>query len=420
MDLFIDIHELVTDGSVWLAIIAINMTIIGLTSLAESKSVIGIDYGQYLIKSYKVFFNVKIYHLLVIFALINIISLFSMFTTNYSVRVINLIILMLSLAFAIYYFFAYILIKNPRVNKQIYMDELLGIYYDSNDKTNFEADIITEMNNGWRTDKRISSNLISYFDKYNAESRAVFGEIFGPKSVVYAQNKTMKKYWLKNYNVNAFNYNSNSGGVHISHEFFQLYRYSELQEKWLLEILSLFNKEYSSTFKESRIDNIIRILAHINRFGRCDNLYGYKFLEYLSAYIYDAMEVQFSVDQKDSIKNRKAKELFLMNELFLYVMNTLETRSDSLFYNASVDLCKLLITDSKFNHYSDSNDKIELIINISRLMKSDCIKNFISEVVYNYTLSNIEFKYDLNEIKSLINIKKKNDSIQAIKQELYH
>ncbi|GAD79486.1 hypothetical protein [Vibrio ezurae] len=420
MDLFIDIHELVTDGSVWLAIIAINMTIIGLTSLAESKSVIGIDYGQYLIKSYKVLFNVKIYHLLVIFALINIFSLFSMFTTIYSVRVINLVILILSLAFAIYYFFAYILIKNPRVNNQIYMDELLGIYYDSNDKTNFEADIITEMSNGWRTDKRISSNLISYFDKYNAESREVFGEIFGPKSIIYTKNKTIRKYWSKNYNLNAFNYHSSQGGVHISHEFFQLYRYSELQEKWLLEILSIFNKEYSANFKESRIDNIIRILAHINRFGRCDNLYGYKFLEYLSAYVYDALEVQSSSDKKDIIKNRKAKEAFLINELFQYIINTLETRNDPLFYNASVEICKRLIVNSKYNNYCDCNDKIESIINISRQIKGDFIEQFISEVVYHYLSSGINVRYDLNEIKSLINIEEKNDSIQTLKWELYH
>ncbi|MGF1848610.1 hypothetical protein [Vibrio lentus] len=420
MDLFIDTYGLVTDGSVWLAIIAINMTIIGLTSLAESKSVIGIDYGQYLIKSYKIFFDAKIYHLLVIFALINITSLFSMFTTIYFVRVVNLIVLMLSLAFAIYYFFAYILIKNPRVKNQIYMDELLGIYYDSNNRTNFEADIITEMSNGWRTDKRISSNLISYFDKYNTESRVAFGEIFGPKSVIYERNKTMQKYWVKNYNINAFNYNSNKGGVHISHEFFQLYRYSELQEKWLLEILSLFNKEYSANFKESRMDNVIRVLAHVNRFGSCDNLYGYKFLEYLSLYIYDALEVQASPVQKGSIDNRKEKEKFLLNELFIYIMTTLESRGDPLFYKASVEACKCLIIKDKFNKYCNCNDKIELLINTSKRMKGDFLETFISEVVYNYTSSNIEVKYDLNEIKLLINIKEENDSIQDVKRELYH
>ncbi|MFS1438717.1 hypothetical protein [Shewanella sp. 10N.286.48.A6] len=419
MNSFIDIHELVTDGSVWLAIIAINMTIIGLTSLAESKSVIGIDYGQYLIKSYKTFFGVKIYHLLVIFALINIVSLFSMFTTVYSVRVANLVILILSLAFAIYYFFSYVLIKNPRVKKQIYMDELLGIYYDSNDKTNFKADVITGMCNGWRTEKRISSNLISYFDKYNSESRDVFCKIFSPTSVIYSRSNAVKRYWLKNYNLNAFNYKSDSGGVHISHEFFQMYRYSELQEKWLLEVLNLFNKEYSANFKESRVDNIIRVLAHVNRFGRCDNLYGYKFLEYLSIYVCDALEVLVSVDQEDFGKVRREKEAFLLQEFFLYIMNTLETRSDPLFHNVAVEVCKKLIVNSKYNRYFDCNDKINLIINSSKGMKGDFIEGFISEVVYNYISSGVEVKYSLNELKSLISVKDEDDAIQKIKHELY-
>ena len=35
-----------------IAIVAINMTIIGLTSIAESKSVIGADYSDFLIKKY--------------------------------------------------------------------------------------------------------------------------------------------------------------------------------------------------------------------------------------------------------------------------------------------------------------------------------------------------------------------------------
>ncbi|MBO5345610.1 MAG: hypothetical protein J6A44_01740 [Paludibacteraceae bacterium] len=35
--------NLITDGAIWLALTTINMTIIGLTSLAETKRVIGVN-----------------------------------------------------------------------------------------------------------------------------------------------------------------------------------------------------------------------------------------------------------------------------------------------------------------------------------------------------------------------------------------
>ncbi|MGO1528537.1 MAG: hypothetical protein ACTHWU_07420, partial [Senegalia sp. (in: firmicutes)] len=52
--------------------IAINMTVIGLTSLAESKTIIGIDYGKFLVKKYKVFGIIRMYYLLIIFAIIKL------------------------------------------------------------------------------------------------------------------------------------------------------------------------------------------------------------------------------------------------------------------------------------------------------------------------------------------------------------
>ncbi len=80
------------------------MTVIGLTSLAESKSVIGIEYGKFLIKRYKVFNLIKIYYLLIVFATINIISVLALFFENNVLITRVFIILSISLIFGIYYF----------------------------------------------------------------------------------------------------------------------------------------------------------------------------------------------------------------------------------------------------------------------------------------------------------------------------
>ena len=41
----------------WVALIALNLTLIGFSSLAEKRSVIGIEYGKFLLDRYKVGFS---------------------------------------------------------------------------------------------------------------------------------------------------------------------------------------------------------------------------------------------------------------------------------------------------------------------------------------------------------------------------
>ncbi|MFC4386591.1 hypothetical protein ACFOZ1_02080 [Gracilibacillus marinus] len=53
---------IITDPNIMYTIIAINMTIIGLTSLADMKSIIGIDYGRFLLTKYKLFGMIRIYY----------------------------------------------------------------------------------------------------------------------------------------------------------------------------------------------------------------------------------------------------------------------------------------------------------------------------------------------------------------------
>ena len=97
---------------VWLSIIAINMTVIGLTSLAEKKSIIGVDYTRFLFTKYKLFWKIRILYLLVAFAIINAMSLFIMTVSShyFILKAIVFSMLLLSLVFIIYYFFSFILI----------------------------------------------------------------------------------------------------------------------------------------------------------------------------------------------------------------------------------------------------------------------------------------------------------------------
>jgi hypothetical protein len=109
--------KVIYDSNLIMAIIAINMTVIGLTSLAETKRVIGVDYGKFLVRKYRVFKRVRIYELLIAFAMINVGSLLLIFIKNQEFRLVSFLLLLTTLMFAIYYFFAYIIAENGRVRK---------------------------------------------------------------------------------------------------------------------------------------------------------------------------------------------------------------------------------------------------------------------------------------------------------------
>ncbi|MFA1642604.1 hypothetical protein AB5N96_07045 [Chryseomicrobium imtechense] len=123
-----DLGRLATDANILFAIIAINMTVIGLTSLAESKNIIGVDYGKFLLRKYKIGGYIRIYYLLILFAVINLSSIFMVIVDDQGLRIIHFFVLMTSLVFAIYYFFSFIIVENRAVKRQIIMQEILGHY----------------------------------------------------------------------------------------------------------------------------------------------------------------------------------------------------------------------------------------------------------------------------------------------------
>lgn len=397
----LDINKLVFNHSIWLTIIAINMTVIGLTSLAETKKIIGVDYGKFLIKSYKLFGILRIYYLLIIFASINIVSLFSMFVSVGFFRSFNFLALLLSLVFAIFYFFSFILIENPSVKRQIHISQLLGLYYKSDDVSTFDADLYVKMNNGWRSDKRLATNVISYFNIFNSESQHAFKEIFGPRSLLYDESKKNLRLWRKRFGLIPYDYKSKYGLFHISHEFFQLFRYSELQEKWILEILRLFNCDYSEKSQEIRLDNLLRVMAHINQFGKCENLFSYKFFEYLSPYIYDVLSYKkMAINHcEDKIKT---KEEFLLNELVIYIFKVLAKKEDETFYRTALSLCNKIILFYSNNNFLNVNKVI--IIPFKYLNRYKCEKNkdFVTELFNTYLIQDISDKISVIDIVRLM------------------
>ena len=311
----------------WIALIALNITVIGLTSLAEKRTVIGVDYGKYLIDEYKFLGCVRVFHLLVGVAIINAASLIVMLHCFPVIfELVVFLLLILSSWFVLVYLFSYVMRVHPGVKKEIYYKEILGLYVNANIECNFKGDQIVGMHGGDRTSKKISSNVQAYFNEYNKETSGAFVELFGPNSPVYARDKAALKYWKKLGYGKPHDYrvldSAKSKKVnHISWEFFQMFRFSDIQDRWILEILNLYNRNYSNAYPCLRLYNVARVFGQLNRVGSSEGIWHYKFLDYVMPYVQHALTPESYEDGTG--ERRKEAEEYLHTQIALFIQRAL-------------------------------------------------------------------------------------------------
>lgn len=412
---FIDLKSIIFDSNLIIAVIAINMTIIGLTSLAETKKIIGVDYGKFLVKKYRILNLFRVYELLIVFAIINVFSLFLMLVETFEFRLINSVFLMISLVFAIYYFFAYIISENKLVKIQIYEDELRGLYYESDNLNHQEADVLTDMTGGSTTSKKLSSNVISYFNTYNSESQLAFEEIFGSNSLLYDYSKKTRKKLKKKYHISPYIYRNNSKGIHdISYEFFQLFRYCDQQDKWAIEILRIFDGDrlICKNHEILRLYNFTRMITHLNLFGNNDNIFKYKFLEYISTFYYNAVLIE--EDEVSNLPNKnKVKEVeeYTFNQLLQFMFNDELNHRNSTFTLIAKKIIEEMLLKEKYKGILKTQDLIILLLNKTLDIDNQFMKDLFAEILDKYYE-----KYRGEEIPEMLEIENVKTYITEYKQ----
>jgi len=386
------------------------MTVIGLTSLAESKTIIGIDYGKFLVKKYKVFGKIRMYYLLIIFAIINISSLILMTVENEVFRIVNFIVLMSSLIFAIFYFFGYILIENKWVKEQIYNIELLGLYCDSKDTEHLYIDKKVNMNPGTRTSRKISSNVISYFNDFSGEKQEVFREIFGPSSILYDESKKVKRIRKKLFNTERYKYRKSENRIYdISFEFYQLFRYVDTQDKLCLDILRIINGEFNTykNYDKYRLYNLARTIAQVKIFSCNESIFRYKFLEFFMRYYYATVD-KTKIDEFD-ISNEEKKEIkriegTAFNDFMEYIVGTIEMYKDKEFIRETEKVLKEIIIDDKYKGFLDKQALVTIVLKKALKNDSNILKNILVDVLngfYEDERTN-EMNLNLDELKKVV------------------
>lgn len=419
---------MIFDNSLIMAIIAINMTVIGLTSLADKKTVIGVDYGEFLIKEFKLL-KIRRYYWLVIFACINIISLFVMFSNKPILRVINFLFLILSLIFAIFYFFRFILIENKWVVKQIYIRELLGLYCNSDDLKHFYVDKMVMMNPGTRTSRKLSTNVVNYFNTYNSTTQRVFEEVFGPNSIIYSNEKDIIKARDKHFNIDPYRYRSselNDSIKDISFEFFQVFRFVENQEKWTLDILRILNggepREYSN-YDIFRVYNLARMTAQIKVFGSSENSFKYKFWENYRLYWYAAVHKRNSEQFEESEKAHIIQiEKEIITSIFSTITKIIINKDDIDVINVTQKILEEIAFEDQYNGFLNVQQVFETIIEVS--FENDCHKlNLVIEEVLSRYMNTEEkrAKIDLEALKNrVVEMENKKSKISEKRVELFN
>lgn len=148
---------------------------------------------------------------------------------------------------------------------------------------------------------------------------------------------------------------SENGVWDISHEFFQLFRYTELQDKWTIDILKIINKDYcvEDKFDKIRLYNVARVITHVNVFGNNEAIYKYKFLEHFIESFYNAVKI--SEEELNTIDSNQRKhinlvEKYTINQIFLYIIKTIELYKDINFINTSRNIINKIVFEDTYSH----------------------------------------------------------------------
>lgn len=370
-----------------ISIVAINMTIIGLTSIAESKSVIGADYSTFLIKKFRVLKYIRIYHLLIVFAAINILALITMSFDNLVIQSITLILVLVSAILAMVYFFSCILVTNEAVEKAIYIDVMSMCYRkDDNILPKFEPDKIANMKPGVATDKQIPNHVFAYFNEYDSDRATHFKKLFGPDSFLYDKEYHCSPYSTKMdgneflpYDYDGEYTNKKGERVklhHISYEYMMLLRNSEIPEIWGIEILKNFYS-YGKDCPEFQVDCLNRVLGIINQFCPSGKVNEYKFMQNLLLYTKPIRLCK----SEEKIAYAYKQLLIAVQKMLLYSFNDYSKQE-------AEKVVGLLFGEENSEQFSvlSLNETLDLAIDV---LKNDADKDVIQDL-----LAYIVFKYE--------------------------
>ena len=333
-------------SGITLTIIAINMTIIGLTSLANTKNVMGVDYGDYLLKKHKLL-NIRLYNILIFFAMLNVFCLGLMFLDNSWAILLNITLSLGSLAFAIFYFFTYIIVENVKVEENIIHDEIRGMYVESLKTKHTPMDMKVKMNAGSSTKKKMSNCVSEYFSSYDSNRLELFIRAFGRKSFIYDLKDEDNKCEHKKPENKQYVYRVgevDNDVKEISFEFFQMYRYSTMQDKWILEILEEFSGT-TENFEIIRVYNVARVAEQLVLFGDSHYLLKYKFFQNYFKYVVSAFKNYKSIDDCCK-KDIDDVEMLMWDNLSKFITRCLKTDDNDIYKRYLSELEELINEDN--------------------------------------------------------------------------
>lgn len=145
-----------------------------------------------------------------------------------------------------------------------------------------------------------------------------------------------------------------------------------------MEILSIFNDKYAQNSPEMRLNNIIRVMFHINVFGRTDNMFGYRVMDYIYKYVKDAYICQCNVSAE-----RVEKEKILFGYYCQYLFTCILYHYSEQSHKLSIRLLKDLLASAGVDGHITKHDMLEILLMQSAKYR-DVNTEQIATIVFNY------------------------------------
>jgi len=210
-----------------------------------------------------------------------------------------------------------------------------------------------------------------------------------------------------------YRYRNKEGCADISHEFFQLYRYTENQDKWLLTILDLFDDSTENNeIDYIRLCNFTRVIEQINVYGSTQNLFTYKFLEHLFNYYRKALLVSKSNVSAYERKTLRKLALYANDKFFRFMISTYTKDQDSLYLSTMNRTIKSIL-DCRIDTVLLPEDHLVSLLDHVIIEEDEQLQTLFVEMLEHYykckNHENIPDNLQKDELQKYIHIKRRSE-----------
>ena len=169
-----------------------------------------------------------------------------------------------------------------------------------------------------------------------------------------------------------------------------------------MEILVLFNDKYAARSDKMKLNNLIRVFFHINVFGKTENMFGYRVMDYIFKYVKDIYGCDLS--KSAPCADRFNKEKYLLRYVCKYIFTCISSYNSEQSYKLADSQLRYLLASAGIPGHISRNDRLKIMLEESVKFNNLHVELLMTTMfnLYQHGLSRVTPMLTVDDAKAII------------------